>query len=320
MIDYFDATKFDCKDKPFFGNCRPFHCKQENSGWQSFLLNGSRDLQVLWHQGLGALKIQGSLPYFLKGHNFSFSRQEYEEAINLIGELLGGCELWGAEVERFENGIIVPVTQAPKEYIKNHFALSSSGFKKAVREKNAGNSCLWEGTAEDLKMYDEGANIRRKQTLAARQELEAEGWNPEGNYLKFEVRYKKPAARFNQGRALELGLLQDADFCARLNEDLLLQYKKLRPMKGLLQPTNKKDFSTLDAVLITLANMLNQQGLPLQEAKKAVYYTINQGQCLGKADKDARKAQVRKAFGKLAESDSSQWDLEETLKDALQVI
>lgn len=320
MIDYLDATKFNCKDTPFLGNCSPFHCAMENAGWQAYLLKGCRELKVFWKEELGALKIQGSLPYFLKGHNFSFSRKEFENAVGLIEKMLGCCELWEADLETFENGVIMEVERSPKEYIRNHYAQTSSGFKKAIREKNAGNFCLWEGKVSDIKLYDAGANIIRKQTLDAREMLQQEGWNPDNNFLKFEVRYKKPAQRFNKGRAVELGRLQDEGFLQTLNEDLLTHYKQLKPMKEVMQPSNKKDFSTLDAVLITLANVMNQQGLPLQEAKKAVYSTINQGQCLAKADKDARKAQVRKAFGKLEEAESSQWDLEEALKDALQVI
>lgn len=320
MIDYLEATKFSCKYSPFLGNCRPFHCAQENAGWQSYVLEGCKDIQVLWKKELQALKIQGSLPYFLKGHNFSFSRQEYIEAVKLLDSLLGNVGLWDAEVTKFENGVILEVERSPKDYIKNHFARKASGYLKATREKNAGNSCLYEGPKDEIKMYDAGENIKRKQTLEARELLQQEGWNPEGNYLKLEVRYKKPALYFNQGRALELEALQDENFQTILNDDLLTHYKQLCPMKSLLQPSSKKNFSTLDAVLITLANVLNTQGLPLQDAKKAIYNTINQGQCLDKADKDARKAQVRKAFGKLTEADSSQWDLEEALKDALQEI
>ena len=48
-----------------------------------------------------------------------------------------------------------------------------------------------------------------------------------------------------------------------------------------------------------------------------IYGTINQADCLTKPDKDARKAQIRKAFQRLEEAPESQWDLTDKLEEAL---
>ena len=96
------------------------------------------------------------------------------------------------------------------------------------------------------------------------------------------------------------------------------QYHLLSPMKTLIIPSDKKNFKSLDAVIFTLAEtMLNGLGLPLDMVKKQIYCTINQAQCLSKSDKDARKAQIRKAFDKLEESPSSKWDLTNKIASAL---
>ena len=96
------------------------------------------------------------------------------------------------------------------------------------------------------------------------------------------------------------------------------QYHLLSPARALVLPSDKKNFTSLDAVLFTFADVLmNVQGLPLAEAKKQIYNTINQADCLSKSDKDARKAQIRKAFGRLEEAPESKWDLTARLEEAL---
>lgn len=96
------------------------------------------------------------------------------------------------------------------------------------------------------------------------------------------------------------------------------QYHLLSPARALVLPTDKKNFTSLDVVLFTLAEtVMNGQGLSLAEAKKMIYGTINQADCLTKPDKDARKAQIRKAFQRLEEAPESQWDLTEKLQEAL---
>ena len=105
-----------------------------------------------------------------------------------------------------------------------------------------------------------------------------------------------------------------------LKGNLMDQYHLLTPARALILPSDKKNFTSLDAVLFTLAEaVMNVQGLPLAEAKKQIYHTINQAECLSKSDKDARKAQIRKAFDKLEESPESKWDLTARLEDALEL-
>ena len=275
-------------------------------------------MRIWYNSRSGILKVEGSLPYFFKGHNFTFTKAELVQAVEIIDTTLGCVGLWAAELNKFENGIIVPVEGKPKDYIAKHYAQEGRHLKGILNEKYSGKFMQWQNALEDLKLYDAGANILMKQGLARRDVIEEAGWDPAGNYVKWEVRYKKPAA-LNMGRAVYLEALQNEKFLNMLKGDLMENYHTLQPAKSLLLPSDKKDFSSLDAVLITLAQaVINQQGLPLQEAKKQIYETINQAGCLSKADKDARKAQIRKAFCKLEQAPSSRWDLTEKLEEALE--
>ena len=64
---------------------------------------------------------------------------------------------------------------------------------------------------------------------------------------------------------------------------------------------------------------MNTQGLSLQDAKKRIYAEINRAQCLTKADKDARKAQVSKSLAKVQEAPESEWDLSARIEGALAI-
>ena len=95
-------------------------------------------------------------------------------------------------------------------------------------------------------------------------------------------------------------------------------YHTLSPARALLPASSKKDLSSLDIVVRTLAEaLMNGQGLPIQEVQRQIYSAINMADCLSKADKDARKAQVRKALAKLQEAEESPWDLTAKIEEAL---
>lgn len=283
-----------------------------------YYLEGCDRMQVWHNPQTGSLKIEGSLPYFLNGHNFAFTRNELVQAVDIIDSMLGGVGLWGAILNKFENGIIVPVEAKPKDYIAKHYADSCTKLHKVLNEKYGGKFVMWQKEGEDIKLYDAGANILMKQGMARREIIESAGWNPEGYYLKCEVRYTKPDW-LNRNKPVVLESLQNESFLTMLKGNLMDQYHLLSPSKTLVIPSDKKNFTSLDAVLFTLAEaVMNVQGLPLKEAKKLIYGTINQADCLSKADKDARKAQIRKAFSKLEECPESKWDLTSRLEDALQ--
>ena len=315
MIDYISATKYKCKDSL---NLR--HCKLEktfnDSGASLYCLEGCKQMKIWLPSGADWLKVEGSLPYFLKGNNFAFSTSELVQAVNIIDALLGGVGLWGALLNCFEYGVIVPVEAKPKEYISRHTASAGSHLKKVENEKYLGKFLMWQKPGLDIKMYDAGANLTSK-GLARRDVIEGAGWNPEWDYLKCEMRYTKPDL-LNGGKAVALEKLQNESFLKMLKGNLMDNYHTLSPARALLPAASKKDLSSLDIVVRALAEtLMNGQGLPLQEVQKQVYSTINQAHCLSKSDKDARKAQVRKSLAKLQEAGESPWDLTAKIEEAL---
>lgn len=296
-------------------------CKPEkaySTGEYLYSLEGCEKLKVLHNPEAKILKVEGSLPYFFNGHNFTFPTKDFETAVDTIDWMLGRVGLWEAEINKFEYGAIMPVEVAPKEFIKRHSAANPSRLSRIWNEKYKGKFVQWQNTAENLKLYDAGANIKMKQGMNRRSIIQDAGWNPEDNYIKFEVRYLKPAALLNSGRAVLMDALQNNLFLDKLKMNLIDQYHELIPERSLVMPADKKDFSSLDVLIYAYASQaLNYHGISLKEVQKQLYSLINSADCFSKKDKDSRKAQVKKALNKLKEEPSSRWDLTERLAESL---
>lgn len=106
------------------------------------------------------------------------------------------------------------------------------------------------------------------------------------------------------------------------NNDLYFQYKKLIPMKNYIEPNNKKDLSTPDIIVLELLQDNLDNGRTAEEVKKMLYTRVNSipDEILTKADKDARKRQIKALISKIQESPESKWDLSEKLAEELEDI
>lgn len=316
MIDYIQATKhLSDKDRLFLGHCRLE--AEYSSGWQKYWLQGCEKLEIWYNPSLNWMRLQGSIMYYWQGHNFTYDKKGFVAAIDHIIKILH-ISIWDAMIETFEYGVIMQVPKKPKEYIKRHSSIPSEKLTLNEKPKDKGNFRWWEDKNVCNKMYDAAQNIKKKQGLQRKEILKELGWNPERGFLKWEAHYLKPEI-LNHGKGLLLADLMKPYWENVFKEDLYVQYKRLIPMKSLITPTNKKDLSSADIVMLALAEAQINAGENLQEVKKMLYDKINaipEG-VLSKADKDSRKRQIKSLFDKLQESPESEWDLSEKLEKAL---
>lgn len=316
MIDYIQATKhLSDKDRLFLGHCRLE--AEYSSGWQKYWLQGCEKLEIWYNPSLNWMRLQGSIMYYWQGHNFTYDKKGFVAAIDHIIKIIH-ISIWDAMIEAFEYGVIIQVPKKPKEYIKRHSSIPSEKLILNEKPKDKGNFRWWEDRNVCNKMYDAAQNIKKKQGLQRKEILKESGWNPEGEFLKWEAHYLKPEI-LNHGKGLLLADLMKPYWENVFKEDLYVQYKRLIPMKSLITPTNKKDLSSADIVMLALAEAQINAGENLQEVKKMLYDKINaipEG-VLSKADKDSRKRQIKSLFDKLQESPESEWDLSEKLEKAL---
>ena len=316
MIDYIQATKhLSDKDRLFLGHCRLE--AEYSSGWQKYWLQGCEKLEIWYNPSLNWMRLQGSIMYYWQGHNFAYDKKGFVAAIDHIIKILH-ISIWDAMIETFEYGVIMQVPKKPKEYIKRHSSIPSEKLTLNEKPKDKGNFRWWEDKNVCNKMYDAAQNIKKKQGLQRKEILKESGWNPEEEFLKWEAHYLKPEI-LNHGKGLLLADLMNPYWENVFKKDLYVQYKRLIPMKSLITPTSKKDLSSADIVMLTLAETQINAGESLQEIKKMLYDKINAipESVLSKADKDSRKRQIKSLFDKLQESPESEWDLSEKLKETL---
>lgn len=318
MIDYISATtSFDGKDIKFLSHSLQFDA-QYSSGWQKYWLDGCKKLAVWIHSEFKLLRIEGSVAYYWQGHNFSFDKRDFVLAIRHINNVLG-VNIWNAYIDCFEYGVIMEVAMRPKEYITHHSADPHSKLQTYEKSKDNGNFKLWEDKNVKLKMYDAGHNIMMKQGKDKRQIIREAGWSDEGDFLKWEAHYLKPEC-LNKGVALRLHQLVNPDWQNIFKEDLYSQYKRLIPMRGIITPKTKKELSTADILVLTMAEVSFNEGRTIEELKKILYSRINSfpDEVLSKSDKDIRKAQIRKLLAKIKEADESIYDISDQIQKVLE--
>lgn len=318
MIDYISASSFlSDKDSPNFSNCELEAVY--NSGWQRLFLNGCKKLELDWNEDMRMLRLKGSIMYFWQGHNLTYDKKGFVEAIEYISRIIE-YPLWKSDINAFEYGKILKVEHNPKDYINHHTARASVKLNPYENSKDKGRLKGWENADIRLKMYDAKTNFDMKVGMSKQDILESSGYS-DSNLLKWEAHYKKPEV-FTEGVSLKLLDLTDKNWIKKFDKNLYYQYKKLIPMKNYIEPNNKKDLSTSDIIVLELLQGNLDNGITAEEVKKMLYARVNSipDAILSKSDKDARKRQIKVLIGKIQESPESKWDLSVKLQEELEEI
>ncbi|MDL2320020.1 hypothetical protein LJC45_02680 [Alistipes sp. OttesenSCG-928-B03] len=262
------------------------------------------------------LKFSASVIFLYQGHNFSFDMADFINAVDDWCQRLG-VNLWQGDLDEFEFAAIMEVERPPKEYIAGH----PDGYKLKSNPHPDENGYL--RTYRDklvlLKMYDVRRRIMTTIRRAGRGAVMQAGWRPERHYLKFEAHYLNPGNTFNNGRRMILADLIDPARVQQFKEDLCRQYKRLQPMKTLINPSDKKNLSTGEIILIELAEHYFNSGLSLQQVKKRLYARINAypEPLMLPTDKNARKRKINEWLNKLTFEENSPFDLSGRLQEVL---
>lgn len=318
MLDFISTDmEFECKDIKFLAHCLKLEA-QYSSGWKKYYLDGCEKMAIWINPVYHLLRIEGSVPYYWQGNNFSFTRKGFTEAIEYIIRLLG-VNIWNSTLNAFEYGVIMEVKMPPKEYIMHHSSMPKEKLLMNEKPKDKGNFRTWEDRNVKLKMYNAGRNILMKQGENRKSIIRAAGWDDSKYYLKWEIHYLKPEC-LNHGNGLKLYNLVNPDWDNTFKEDLFTQYKRLSPMKGIINPTDKKELSTADILILAMVEESINEDRTLDELRKMLYDKVNSfpDEVLKKPDKDFRKMQIRKLLAKVKESPNSVFDLSEEITKALQ--
>lgn len=314
-IDFIEVCgHFTGKDTPNFAHLQLWS-ENKASGRLTYYIEGCRKMKILYTPSSGLLVLSGSVMYFIQGHNFTFDKMAFVSAIDYIEALLE-VDLWqNCLINIIECGVIVEVSQNPKNYIQNH--REGKGMVLFEDPKDKGHFRSFNDSLAKRKMYNAGRNIQQKQGISQKELIKAEGWNPEGYYLKWEVHYIKPEKLLNRGVGIRLCDILSPHWQEVFSADIYNQYKRIISMKSIIQPSEKSNFVAMDIFAIELVEAKLNEGSTIEEVKKMLYDRINASSILSKADKDARKRSIKATLDKLAESDTSTWDISQKLEEAL---
>ena len=312
MIDYIQITKhLNSKDTLNFGYLQLE--AEYASGLQKFFVKGCRNMEFMYNQRLNYIILKGSPMYFIQGHNFTYDKGIFIEAIKYIEKLIG-IILFDCIVDRLEYGAIMKVDIRPQRVITGH--LAGNGLTMEERTKDKGNIRYFNDTNVSLKLYNAGINIQHKQGLKMKDIIQAAGWNPKNNFIKFEAHYKNPHLSLNNGKGLLLSDILLPSYEKILKADLLKQYKRLEKMKSIVIPSTKKELFTSDIILLTLAEIALNQGIDIKKLIHSFIKSIPE-EVLTAEDKKARRKKVKELLEKVQSSIKSEFDITDNLTNVL---
>lgn len=203
------------------------------------LHNGFEPMKARYNESKGLFTLEGSIPFYWQGHNFSFSNSNLMEAIDILSENI--CiNLYESEVKTFEFGTIVN-SELPSSYIlKNHLSLKDFRLNQFKTKKDALSGIEFDRAINKLKMYD--VVSRFNQLKIKKIILEnIEGYDPKSNFTRIENHVRKP------DRYLHIRNVTLKNYCSeamqeRLKIDLMETYQAIQKkssfiLEGIQKPS-----------------------------------------------------------------------------------
>lgn len=285
--------------------------KYDFRGKYYYIENFTRML-LIYNADNAVIEISGSLPYYIQGHNITFSMDKFIEAVNNIGEKLH-LDIWDSSVIELEFGVVLKVERSPKTYIMNHSYRKGEILEEDSKQRDKGKFKWWTDSKSKIviKMYDAASNLKKKSKINIKN---ITGINPESKYLKVEIHYNKPHIALNNGRDIKLSYLLLPSWIDRLKEDLLLQYGRLIGVTNLSPPTNKKEATTTSWAIRMVYKTGLANGKSLNSIKLEFYEELREYDVLNINDRKSRQAQFRNIYKKMR---YESYDLTEKIIQAL---
>ena len=224
-LDFIDISKFLHKDTLCTEHL------QWNSNYANgtihYLLHGRRNngIDVWHHTETNKVRIKGSIPYLMNGHNYFSSTKIICEGLDYISERLKQ-DTYSFNVDCFEFGTIQQISFDVSDFLHNHIKLKGT----TPHPYNKGNILTgkdFENAYLLTKLYDVNRNMKSKVAAVVRNELKTfYDWNDKNNYVKVENHYKKPDVFFRKNNVIVDDLLADESL-RKLEVDLINTYKSI---------------------------------------------------------------------------------------------
>ena len=306
-LDYVGVTKFLNKDNI---NFHYLHKEASYNGAEKYFFEGCRKLEVWYYENLKQVKIKGSIPYWMNGHNYFSSLEEWKEGLDYLSSCLN-LNLYSGLVECFEFGTFQEVPFSEELFLRNHIKLA--GYE--CREYFKGNILTGKefiNPSLKVKMYDASRNIKNKLNKPIQEEISRlYGWDRAKHYIKFENHFKDPQAYF-KGNVYVNDLL-DSSFQKQLQTDLISTYKRIMKTGNLILPEKKADLNAGTLPLLILKELEGIYNFRTEDLLKAKLKAIPE-RILSTDDKKARLKILRGNLKKISNQGKSEYDITELLE------
>lgn len=306
-FDYIEASIFTGKDSI---NLTELDMVNTSKYGYTYSVSANHDeMKVIYNPNTKIMKLKGSLPYYSEGQNFSNDMIKLKEAVYILSDKLN-INLFNAEVSRIDAGVTFQVNKKPKEFINAHYAMN--GFKEVY----IGNTKYFNGKHFNIRMYDAGANLKKKASKEIRNHLELKkGCNPNFHYLRFEPIYRKAKSYFHRPD-LTISQMFKPNFIYQCKQEIMNNYKAIKKEGYFDYPKNKRDLTLPVIELLALKEYGLLYGFNPEEVLKSKIKAIPEG-ILSKEDKKNRLKSLRATLKKINLKEVSDYDLSKEISEAL---
>lgn len=301
-FDYIEMTKSLDLEKP----CLDYldHQASYSSGWEKFIYEGCKDVQIWLNPEANKLKVKGSIPYFILGQNFKTGPEDFIKGIAYLSEVLA-LELNQSEVNVFEYGTIIETPFPVKDVFNSHLKI------QGMRTRSFDYGKYFEDRVLTFKLYDANKNLKNKLSKEEREKLASLcGYESSANYLKLESHYKKPSVYF-KNRFLKLADLLEPEFQTICKEELLTKYSSIMKANSIELKSKKQITSSTIPLLI----LKEYECLLPCKAEDLIKQKIKafSSELLTKEDKKSRNRQIKANLKKIESVRTCKYDVSKIL-------
>ncbi len=284
------------------------HEASYSSGWDKFIYEDCKAVQIWLNTDARKLKLMGSIPYFIAGQNFKTSLKDFISGIDHLSEVLT-TDLMKAEVKVFEFGTTLEIPFSAKEVFNSHLKI------QGMRTRSFDYGKYFDDRIMTFKLYDANKNLKNKLTKGEREKLTSlYNYNPSSNYLKIESHYKKPSISF-KSRHLDIAYLTSDSFQAACKDELINKYGSIMKANS-INVNSKKQLTTSTIPLLILKEYENLLPCNLDELIKQKIKSIPDN-ILTKDDKKSRRRQIKANMRRLESVGTCKYDLSKYLNNQL---
>jgi hypothetical protein len=310
-LDYIEVTKFIGKDKP---NLEYLQKEAIYPNAERYSFQGCKKIEIWNYPERNQITLKGSLPYFINGHNYFSSYEDWKEGLDYISSSLNQ-NFYSGLIECFEFGTIQEIPFPENAFLRNHIKMPGMQSKEYLKGLIiTGKEFI--SPSLKVKLYDSNRNIKNKLDKSIQEELRRLwGWEREKHYIKLENHYKKPEAHFRGN--VYLNEILSSEFQQMLKMKLINTYKGIMKTGNVILPEKKADINAGTIPLIVLKELESVYHFNIEDMLKAKLKEIPED-ILSIADRKARLKILRDNLKKISISGKSEFDISELLEAKIQ--